>query len=204
MKEKARALTGAVLLLVLAQTLLLLWKAALGALLTPDAFGEKMITMSGMALLTAASFQLCRKKGIGLHFLPGRVSRGYLIAAVLTAVLILASPDNYTQGARGPLLRLYASIITPLFEELIFRGWLFGRLEGAGLRGWAAVWISAGLFSLWHIGYILGALWAGQWLSLTKLAVGLAYGLITGAVRHKTGGWMPSLLVHAALNTLLG
>ena len=139
MKDKARALTGAVLLLALAQALLLLWKAALGALLSPDAFGEKMITMSGMALLTAAA---------------------------------------------------------PLRQ--------YHRLEGAGLRGWAAVWISAGLFSLWHIGYILGALWAGQWLSLTKLAVGLAYGLITGAVRHKTGGWMPSLLVHAALNTLLG
>ena len=54
MKDKARALTGAVLLLVLAQALLL-WKAALGALLSPDAFGEKMITMSGMALLTAAA-----------------------------------------------------------------------------------------------------------------------------------------------------
>lgn len=192
MKEKTRALTGAVLLLVLAQALLLLWKAALGALLSPDAFGEKLITMAGMALLTVAILLLCRRKGIELHFLPQRVSRGYVIAAVLTAVLILASPDNYTQGARGPLLRLYASVVTPLFEELIFRGWLFGRLEGAGL------------FSLWHIGYILSALGAGQWLSLTKLAVGLVYGLITGAVRGKTGCWMPSLLVHAALNTLLG
>lgn len=55
MKDKVRALTGAVLLLALAQALLLLWKAALGALLSPDAFGEKMITMSGMALLTAAA-----------------------------------------------------------------------------------------------------------------------------------------------------
>lgn len=98
-----------------------------------------------MALLTAAMLLPCRKNGIGLHFLPQRV-----------------------------------------------------------LRGWAAVRISAGLFSIWHIGTMLGALRAGQWLSLIELAVGPAYGLITGAVRHKTGSWMTSLLVHAALNTLLG
>ena len=55
MKDKARALTGAVLLLALAQALLLLWKDALGALLSPDAFGEKMITMAGMALQAAAA-----------------------------------------------------------------------------------------------------------------------------------------------------
>ncbi|MDY4517551.1 MAG: hypothetical protein SPE01_02845 [Candidatus Spyradocola sp.] len=41
-------------------------------------------------------------------------------------------------------------------------------------------------------------------MALTKPAVGLVYGLITGAVRGRTGCWSSSLLVHAALNTLLG
>ena len=50
----------------------------------------------------------------------------------------------------------------------------------------------------------MGALWAGQWMSLTKLAVGLVYGLLTGAVRRSTGNWSSSLLLHAVLNTLLG
>ena len=58
--------------------------------------------------------------------------------------------------------------------------------------------------SVWHIGYILGALWAGQWMVLAKLAVALVYGLLTGAVRRRTGNWPSSLLAHAALNTLLG
>ena len=71
------------------------------------------------------------------------------------------------------------------------------------MSDWKTVWISAGLFSAWHIGYIMGALWAGQWMSLTKLAVGLVYGLLTGAVRRSTGIWS-SLLLHAVLNTLLG
>ena len=41
-------------------------------------------------------------------------------------------------------------------------------------------------------------------MALTKPAVGLVYGLITGAVRGRTGCWSSSLLVYAALNTLLG
>ena len=78
--------------------------------------------MAGMALLTAACFLLFRKKGIGLHFLPGRVSRGYVFV-----VLLLASPDNYTQGIKGP----------PLFEKLIFP-------TAGGSIGWNASACAAG------------------------------------------------------------
>ena len=52
-------------------------------------------------LLLAAMLLLCRKTNPERNLLPQRFLRGYVIAAVLTAALILASPDNYTQGARS-------------------------------------------------------------------------------------------------------
>lgn len=79
-------------------------------------------------------------------------------------------------------------ILQPISEELLFRGILLHRLEGAATQR-TALLVSAVLFALLHIpaGVIL--------LPVTFLG-----GLLFGYIKHKTGRLLPAVLAHAAAN----
>ena len=62
----------------------------------------------------------------------------------------------FTKGTHGLLLLCYGSLVTPLFEELLFRGHLFNLQERIHAEPYQVVLLNALLFSVWHIGYILG------------------------------------------------
>ena len=62
----------------------------------------------------------------------------------------------FTKGTHGLLLLCYGSLVTPLFEELLFRGHLFNLQERIHAAPYQVVLLNALLFSVWHIGYILG------------------------------------------------
>ena len=61
--------------------------------------------------------------------------------------------------------------------------------------------MSAILFSIWHIGYVITPLLQGNLFALfSKMAVGLVYGLILGVVRMKTHNCYSTMLLHGVLN----
>ena len=100
------------------------------------------------------------------------------------------------------------ALLTPLFEELLFRGWVWRGLERHGQR--AAYLGSAALFGLWHLGYVPSILWRTALLArpaapveaaVWKVLAGRAFGLLFGAARYKSGRICPSLLLHMAVNT---
>lgn len=111
----------------------------------------------------------------------------------------------YSPG-RGSLAS--GALLTPLFEELLFRGWVWRALERYGEK--AAYLGSAALFGLWHLGYVPSILWRTALLgrpaapleaAVWKVLAGTAFGLIFGAARYKSGRICPSLLLHMAVNT---
>lgn len=107
---------------------------------------------------------------------------------------------------------LHGSLATPLVEELLFRGWLWGRLEKRlpGKSGWAPFLAVTVLFTLWHLGYAdavslrTAALHPdappiGE-IMLHKLPVALCVGILAGLPRWRTGRIFGSLAVHALWN----
>lgn len=108
-------------------------------------------------------------------------------------------------------LNLRLALLVPAFEEGVFRGYAWRQLSGPGEGGEGreryAYVATTLLFALWHLGYAdtllrnprvedLGALLLG------KVAVGLALGLVAGAVRWRTGRLFGPFLVHAFWNLL--
>jgi len=92
---------------------------------------------------------------------------------------------------RGPAM-LSASIVVfgllaPLAEELIFRGLLFGWLEGRW-NGWVAWIVSSLAFGAAHV-------------DLTHIALVLPLGFLFGWLRWRTGSLLPSLVAHAVNNS---
>ncbi|MBX7483335.1 CPBP family intramembrane glutamic endopeptidase [Qipengyuania qiaonensis] len=93
------------------------------------------------------------------------------------------------RGGAVPFLLavLGGAILTPLGEELLFRGVIANALNKYGV--WAGVGLSSVIFGLAHgTGVIL-------W-------VAIMVGLISGALFRKTGSVWPSVLLHAVYNGL--
>jgi ABC-2 type transport system permease protein/sodium transport system permease protein len=89
------------------------------------------------------------------------------------------------------LILLTLALVPAVFEELSFRGFLFGPLR-AVMPGWGAVVSAAVLFGVFH-----EALFPGRLLTSTFL------GLLLGWVRLRTGSVMPCMVMHAVHNGLL-
>lgn len=96
------------------------------------------------------------------------------------------------QVSKAPLTVLAsllgAVLIAPLCEETFFRGYLFGGLL-RGMNGWAAVLVSAVLFTLVH----------GDIGSAVPLFV---FGIVLAVIRWRTGSIWPGVALHAANNAL--
>jgi membrane protease YdiL (CAAX protease family) len=89
-----------------------------------------------------------------------------------------------------PVVAVFAVILGPLFEELVFRGFLQPLLQRWGK--WPGLLLTSALFSLLH-----GAQneWLWQYLLLLFFA-GLAFGI----VRHRTASTAAAFLLHMGFN----
>ena len=94
---------------------------------------------------------------------------------------------------------LSACLVSPLLEELLFRGFAFAWLERSGLGYWKTNLASALLFALLHLpGWVATQ---GLHLSLgAQLAQTAALGFFFGLVRWKHGSLWAPVLVHMANN----
>ena len=86
-------------------------------------------------------------------------------------------------------LLLYVSILTPVVEEVVFRGFVLD-VASEKYSDWFAIFISALLFAIVHI----------EAVSVINAFIG---GIIYGYVRIRTGSLWPSIILHFLWNTHL-
>jgi ABC-2 type transport system permease protein/sodium transport system permease protein len=98
---------------------------------------------------------------------------------------------NQLAGVPLWLILLTLALVPAVFEELSFRGFLFGSLR-AVMPGWWAVASAAILFGVFH-----EALFPGRLLTSTFL------GVVLGWVRLSTLSVVPCMVLHAVHNGLL-
>jgi membrane protease YdiL (CAAX protease family) len=106
---------------------------------------------------------------------------------------IEALPENIPSLA---LVVLFGSILGPILEEIVFRGFLFKVVEDA-YDASLAVPVTALLFAGLHLSQL-----AGNW---PAFAVIFVVGYVLTVVRRRTGSIIPSIIMHTAYNsTILG
>ena len=164
----------------------------------------KLFTMGCMLLLTGVVVAYVRYgRRERFSFLPHTWNRRYTFFTGLFLLLLMLSPANFKQGLPAVGVLLYGSVVTPLYEELIFRGYLWNRLSAIGNSPRRLILYTALLFALWHVGYMVNALVEGNWVAvISKVLVGLCYGLLLGWVRMKTGNCYATCLLHGLMNLL--
>lgn len=134
----------------------------------------------------------------------------YLLATVLLILLFVTSlilftdnnPENIVMTIKGVLLY-------PIFEELLFRGYIWDKLRKNIIKEYRVYIIITLLFGLWHLGYWDIIYYNAShkfsvvnmnWIMLNKVLVGIGYGVVTGIVRLKTKNTYSSILLHSFLN----
>jgi len=134
-------------------------------------------------------------------------STGFLISLGATlAISVLLVSSFFPAGEPPPIERLLSSATAvyvfaifgigaaPLFEEIIFRGFLFKVLFDIGGSG-MAVSVTAILFALLH----LPQLW-GSWGGVILIFI---VGYVLSFVRWRSNSLIPSFIIHTAYNTML-
>ena len=134
-------------------------------------------------------------------------STGFLISLGATlAISVLLVSSFFPAGEPPPIERLLSSATAvyvfaifgigaaPLFEEIIFRGFLFKVLFDIGGSG-TAVSVTAILFALLH----LPQLW-GSWGGVILIFI---VGYILSFVRLRSNSLIPSFIIHTSYNTML-
>ena len=142
----------------------------------------------------------------GLEFLNWHsVSRAWIAMAFfagMTAGLIAAYAfHGYGRGASPAFTEVWLAItIGPLFEELVFRGYLFWAVGtllqrlAPSLSPLTTIWVAA-LFSLAHA--------PKPGITDTQLAAIFGTGLLYGLLRQRSGSTLPPVIAHMVFNAVI-
>jgi len=199
-----RVMAGVIIGLAVLQGLLFAGKHLVFLVVTRTDFTDQMASMGVMVVLAGLVILAARMRRWPLSVFPARFNRWYVVATVVTAGLLIATPANYTGGWPAILALLYGSIVTPVYEELVFRGLVWNRLAAVFTKPWIVYVWSVVLFGVWHLGYVdslayrveIGLMPIMAWKAVT----GAIYGVVLGALRLKTKNCYSTMLLHGVLN----
>jgi membrane protease YdiL (CAAX protease family) len=93
---------------------------------------------------------------------------------------------QYEQWPLRFLMIFFATILTPIFEEIIFRGLLQSYLRGIGWSSWQAIFVASVIFTLLH------PLMHFPALLILAIAMGYAY--------EKSGSLLRPIFIHLLFN----
>lgn len=158
----------------------------------------------GVVLLAVGSYLIERRNlgALGLRAFSIRSWLPWVGAFLLYSILVLWLESTYevfrsaametaiqSSSNRTLMLTLLGmGVVGPVFEELVFRGVLFTKIQDVWGRN--AAWITTSiLFTLLHMQY-----------NVPILMVLFLLALLLGAMRRSTGSVFPSIIVHVLNN----
>ncbi|WP_434799295.1 CPBP family intramembrane glutamic endopeptidase [Terrisporobacter vanillatitrophus] len=201
---REKSIKKIIVLLVFLQLLLFTIEQCFFIFFKRTDYFDSMVTMFGMIVITILFIIFTRKKNISLSILPNKFGMFYILITIIATILLIATPSNFTGGIQPITLLVYGSIVTPVFEELIFRGYVWNKLNTIFLKEWKTYIVCTLLFALWHIGYISSIAFRVEnglaKVMIWKVITGLCFGIILGAVRLKAKNTYSTILLHGVLN----
>lgn len=203
-KKQTKVIVPLIVLLIFLQAGLFRFKQIVFLFAERTDYVDKMASMAGMSILTVLFLLFSKIRQVPLSIFPNHFSKPYIISTSVSVALLLATPSNYTDGFSSIMILIYSSVVTPIFEELIFRGFVWNKLNTTYQKELTTYIVSTALFAIWHIGYIdsiafrveTGLVTAMAW----KVTTGLCFGIVLGALRLKSKNCYTTILLHGVMN----
>lgn len=169
-----------------------------------------LISMITMFLLTLFIIYKCKKEKISLgvfSFTKNKESKiYYFLVSICILFLIFISPSFSMRPSLETLLPLiYTAIMIPIYEEFIFRSYIWGILENENINEMKIYFLTTILFALYNIGYIGSSIITNGFnhmaiIIFIKLLSILSYGLFIGFFRYKIKNTYFCILIHSFIN----
>ena len=169
-------------------------------------FTDSLVSALLMVVFTLIGIIIAKKNDISLSVFPQKHKLAYgIVTIIVLSLIILTTLITGNKSDFSILLLVYSTIITPVFEELIFRGFVWNKLEEKLDKKFSVYIITTLLFAVWHIGYIDTILFRVDinnvpFIMLMKVITGIFFGIILGAVRYKTQNCYSTILMHSLMN----
>lgn len=148
------------------------------------------------------------QQALGLNW-GSAARREKWITLAAGALVIILTVSTFWFGPDILAANFTSVFIIPIFEELLFRGWGWGKLDQSLVPGWLR-WLTISIiFGIWHFGYAdiyllkVAPIWPEMnWSAflLMKFLTTLAIGLVVGLPRWRSGRVHGSLILHALVN----
>ena len=181
--------------------------------------GQLVWLISPLILAIIFHFTYTKKVNWGFHLQLKKKWYWYVIATLLFPILLLVlvilginigsinslKPIYNFTFLTALLLAIPAQFIKNLFEEFVWRGYLFSSLEQQGIRAWKNDLIVGLVWALWHIPYLDGFTRIYHDLSWTLylplFIIGvIATAFIYGEIRRRSQSVWTAVILHTMAN----
>ena len=130
----------------------------------------------------------------------------YAMVTGCIVMLIFTSPYFSDNPSTLRLITLlYSAVMIPIYEEIIFRSYIWNVLKNDNIDELKIYFITTALFSLYYTGYIDTIIMNGGFINITwtvfiKCSMMLSYGLFIGFFRYKIKNSYSCMLIHSFIN----
>jgi len=204
-KKTVKIISFIVILLIVLQGLRMAIEQTIFIFIERNSFTDDVATMFAMIAITVAFVLIAKKKQEHLSVFPHKFGLFYIAETIVFIGLIVSTPlITGDKALQTIIVMIYSSIITPIFEEIVFRGFIWNKLNTVFKKEWITYLVTTLLFAIWHLGYIEGiAFRSPNGLATTmiwKMITGLCFGIVLGGLRLKTKNCYSTILLHGIMN----
>lgn len=178
--------------------------------LSYNKFNDVLISLVIIFLLTLFVISISKKEKISLDifsYMKNKESKVYyFIVTGALLLLIFMSPSFSTKISIETILPLlYTTVMIPIYEELLFRSYIWNVLKNENEDEIKVYLLTTVLFSIYHIGYIDAVIMTSGFnhmilIILIKCSLMLSYGFFVGFFRYRIKNSYSCILVHSFIN----
>ena len=199
-----------ILNLVLLQLGRIIFKYVIFIFIDRSLLSDVIVNMLYMGIIIGVFIAIIKKKKININIFPEKFNIKYKVFTIIVSLFFIITPIVTTNYQLYNILSLiYNAIITVIFEEFIFRGYIFKEIS-LMKNDLIAYIVSTLLFGIWHFGYIDTIIWRTSLfytntdivnIMFWKVITGIVIGIVLGFFRYKNKNVYSSILIHTFINT---
>lgn len=203
MDSKLKNIFKIILIIVSLQIIRIVVRRVLLLFIPITELSLNILNMVIFIIYTYLLVKYCKKNKIDLRVFKVNNKNAYLLLISIFIILFIINLLLNKFSMNNIFKILYGTITLPIFEELLFRGYIWSRLLKMFKNEMYVYIITTLLFSIYSVFYIDSAILLKVFsfgLIIFKIVIGLLFGLITGFVRYKTKNTFSSMIVSSIMN----